>query len=147
VKTFALTAAAVALSAVLCAALCAATRSAAEHRDAFGRLPGAPEVVYLPAKYAACLRCHPRELPEEEDFNVETGFRDMVLGKNLHGLHVFRQPRGTNCTGCHVLDPRTDNVVFSPAAGVSLDAAGGRCAPTCHRPKTYRNAGRPPSRP
>lgn len=130
-----------------CASLCSASAPAGDHRAAFPRLPEAAEVVYLPARYAACLGCHPKDLVEEEDFNVNTNFRDTALGKNLHGLHVFRQPRGTNCTACHRLDGETEAIFFPPEAGVSFEEEGGSCAPACHRPKRYRNAGRPPSAP
>lgn len=116
------------------------------HAEAFGALPRPLEILYLPGKYAACLRCHPKELVEEEDFNVPTNFRDTVLGKNLHGLHVYRQPKGSNCTACHRLDPASGAVVLRPDAAVTLEDDGGRCAPACHRPKAYRNAGRPPGR-
>ena len=114
-----------------------------DHRDAFARLPGAPEVLYLPEKYSPCFGCHPgKPVIEEEDFNVETNFRDTVLGKNLHSLHVYRQPLGTNCTACHRVDADTGKTAFLTAVRLERSEKGGTCAPACHRPKEYRNAGR-----
>ena len=114
-----------------------------DHREAFSRLPASPEVLYLPAKYSACFGCHPaREVIAEEDFNVETNFRDTVLGKNLHSIHVYRQPQGTNCSACHRADDATGAPSFLPGIRLVMSEKGGRCAPACHRPKEYRNAGR-----
>lgn len=114
-----------------------------DHREPFSRLPASPEVLYLPAKYAACFGCHPaRTVIEEEDFNVETNFRDTVLGKNLHSIHVYRQPQGTNCSACHRADPETGVPGFRPEVRLTRSEAGGTCTPACHRPKGYRNAGR-----
>jgi mono/diheme cytochrome c family protein len=114
-----------------------------DHREAFSRLPASPEVLYLPAKYSACFGCHPaRKVIEEEDFNVETDFRDTVLGKNLHSIHVYRQPQGTNCSACHRADAATGAPSFLPGIRLAMSEKGGRCAPACHRLKEYRNAGR-----
>lgn len=114
-----------------------------DHRVAFSRLPASPEVLYLPEKYSACFGCHPaRKAIEEEDFNVETNFRDTVLGKNLHSIHVYRQPHGTNCSACHRADEATGAPSFLHGIRLTMSDKGGRCAPACHRPKEYRNAGR-----
>ena len=114
-----------------------------DHREAFSRLPASPEVLYLPAKYSACFGCHPaKTVIEEEDFNVETNFRDTVLGKNLHSIHVYRQPQGTNCSACHRVDPGTGRPGFLPEIRIAQSEKGGTCTPACHRPKEYRNAGR-----
>jgi len=114
-----------------------------DHREPFSRLPPSAEVLYLPAKYAACFECHPaRTVIEEEDFNVETDFRDTVLGKNLHSIHVYRQPQGTNCSACHRVDKDTGVPVFRPEVRLTRSEKGGTCTPACHRPKEYRNAGR-----
>ncbi len=116
---------------------------AVDHREAFSRLPASPEVLYLPAKYSACFGCHPaRKVIEDEDFNMETSFRDIVLGKNLHSIHVFRQPQGTNCSACHRADAATGAPTFLPGIRLDMSEKGGRCAPACHRSKEYRNAGR-----
>lgn len=115
---------------------------AGEHRGAFRGLPPGREILYLPEKYAACVPCHPRAVFEDEDFNVDTDFRDTGLGKNLHWMHVFRQPQGTNCTACHRLDEATGRLSYAPEAGITTNGKGGTCAPGCHRPKEYRNAGR-----
>jgi len=115
-----------------------------DHRESFRSLPAQAELLYLRERFGACFSCHPHELAEDEDFNVDTGFRDTGLGKNLHWMHLFRQPQGTNCTVCHRIDPDSGRLSFSVAAGVTRSAQGGSCAPSCHRPKEYRNAGRPP---
>jgi hypothetical protein len=113
-----------------------------DHRGPFSRLPPQEELLYLPEKFSACLECHPRAIFEEEDFNVGTGFRDTGLGKNLHWMHVFRQPQGTNCSACHRVDPGTAAPGFRPEVRLTPSPKGGTCAPACHRPKEYRNAGR-----
>lgn len=115
---------------------------APDHRTAFRGLPKAPEFTYLPGRYAACTSCHPRELIEEEDFNVDTNWRDVTLGKNLHGIHVYRQPSGVNCSVCHVLDEASGRIAYGPKVRVAPSEKGGSCTPACHRPKQYDNAGR-----
>ncbi|GAB4227757.1 MAG: hypothetical protein OHK0028_00810 [Deltaproteobacteria bacterium] len=112
-----------------------------DHRAAFSRLPPEPELLYLPERFAPCLSCHPKALAEDEDFNVDTRFRDTGLGKNLHWIHVFRQPQGTNCTACHRSDAAEGPVSFPPGIRIERTPQGGSCAPVCHRPKEYRNAG------
>jgi hypothetical protein len=113
-----------------------------DHRAAFSRLPAQEELLYLPEKFSPCNECHPRAVAEDEDFNVGTNFRDTGLGKNLHWMHVFRQPQGTNCSACHRVDPETGRPGFRPSVRLTLSSTGGTCAPACHRPKEYRNAGR-----
>ncbi len=119
---------------------------AVDHRDALRKLPGGREILYLPSTYAACIPCHPRPVFEDEDFNVDTDFRDTRLGKNLHWMHVFRQPQGTNCLSCHRAVEETGALGYPPAIRHQRRPDGGSCAPACHRPKEYRNAGRPPHR-
>ncbi len=113
-----------------------------DHRGPFSRLPAQEELLYLPEKFSGCLECHPRAVFEEEDFNAGTNFRDTGLGKNLHWMHVYRQPQGTNCTACHRVDPGTGAPGFRPGIRLTQSEKGGTCAPACHRPKEYRNAGR-----
>ena len=113
-----------------------------DHLAPFSRLPAQEELLYLPEKFAACMECHPRSVAEDEDFNVATNFRDTGLGKNLHWMHVSRQPKGTNCSACHRVDPGTGAPGFRPEIRLARTERGGTCAPSCHRPKGYRNAGR-----
>ena len=114
-----------------------------DHRGPFRGLPADIEILYLPARYAACIPCHPRPVFEDEDFNVDTYFRDTRLGKNLHWMHVFRQPQGTNCSACHRSDEGTGGLEYPPEIRIELRKDGGTCSPACHRKKEYRNAGRP----
>ena len=114
-----------------------------DHREPLRNLPEGQEVLYLPARYAACIPCHPRPVFEDEDFNVDTYFRDTRLGKNLHWMHVFRQPQGTNCSACHLADAATGRLSYPPEIRIELHKDGASCSPPCHRPKEYRNAGRP----
>ncbi|GAB4371129.1 MAG: hypothetical protein Kow00128_18750 [Deltaproteobacteria bacterium] len=100
-------------------------------------------MLYLRERFAACFSCHPPALAEDEDFNVETGFRDTGLGKNLHWMHLLRQPQGSTCSACHRVDPDSGRLLFSRETGVSRSDRGGSCTPSCHRPKEYENAGRP----
>ncbi len=115
---------------------------AVDHRDAFRHLPQGEFLTFLPEKYAACIPCHPRVVFEEEDFNVDTNWRDVTMGKNLHGLHVYRQPDGVNCGVCHAWDEATGKIVYGPKIKVTVTEKGGSCTPACHRPKKYNNAGR-----
>jgi hypothetical protein len=113
----------------------------AAHRTAWDHLPAEGFVLYMPQRYDACLGCHPKEMAEEEDFNVDTNWRDTTLGKNLHSLHVYRQPTGVNCSVCHVLD-KDDRVRYGDRVNLKMAEKGGSCTPACHRPKSYHNAGR-----
>jgi hypothetical protein len=113
-----------------------------DHREAFRQLPPDDFLTYLPEKYAACIPCHPRPVFEDEDFNVETNWRDTTMGKNLHGLHVYRQPDGVNCAVCHVWDEGAGKIAFGERIRVKVSQTGGSCTPACHRPKKYCNAGR-----
>jgi len=113
-----------------------------DHREAFSRLYPAGKLPYLPERFASCLGCHPKALAEDEDFNTDTRFRDTGLGKNLHWIHVFRQPKGTNCSACHRADTATGAPSFLPGIRLAMSEKGGRCSSACHRPKEYRNAGR-----
>lgn len=137
----------VVLAAVAAALLPApAAPDAFDHADAFRSLPAARELLYLPERYAACIPCHPRPVFEEEDFNVDTGFRDASRGKNLHWMHVLRQPQGTGCAACHAADAATGALSYRPEVGFAPSAAGGSCTPSCHRSKSYRNLRtRPPA--
>jgi hypothetical protein len=111
------------------------------HRTAWSHLPAEDFILYMPQKYDSCLGCHPKEMAEEEDFNVDTNWRDTTLGKNLHSLHVYRQPTGVNCSVCHVLD-KDDAVNYGDRVNLKMTEKGGACTPACHRPKSYHNAGR-----
>lgn len=136
-----------ALLAALLALLWAAPAApGVDHREPMKKLPEETELLYLPGKYAACIPCHPRPVFEDEDFNVDTYFRDTRLGKNLHWMHVFRQPQGTNCLACHRADERTGTLGYPAEIRHELRRDGGSCSPPCHRTKDYRNAGRPPRR-
>jgi hypothetical protein len=121
-----------------------AGKPAHDHRDAARHLPPEEFLTYLPERYAACIPCHPRPVFEEEDFNVDTNWRDTTLGKNLHGLHVYRQPDGVNCSVCHRWDEPSGKFAFSERIRVTVKESGGACTPSCHRPKKYDNAGRIP---
>lgn len=117
-----------------------------DHREPLRNLPAEREILYLPGRYAACIPCHPRTVFEDEDFNVDTDFRDTRLGKNLHWMHVFRQPQGTNCSACHRSDEKTGGLSYPPEIRIEMRKDGATCSPPCHRTKEYRNAGRPSRR-
>lgn len=132
----------IALSALALAAFADPADTASKHRDAFRHLPPGKFLIYLPEKYAACIPCHPRPVFEDEDFNVETNWRDTTMGKNLHGLHVYRQPDGVNCSVCHVWDETAGKFAWGKKIKVTVTEKGGSCTPACHHPKKYDNAGR-----
>lgn len=113
-----------------------------DHREAFSSLLPSGELLYMPERFSLCLGCHPKALTEDEDFNVDTRFRDTALGKNLHWVHIHRQPQGSNCSACHRVDVATGAPSYLPGIGLEVSEQGGRCAPACHRGKEYRNGGR-----
>lgn len=113
-----------------------------DHRNAFSRLLPDGELLYMPERFAPCLGCHPKALAEEEDFNANTLFRDMGLGKNLHWIHVFRQPKGTNCSACHQVDATTGVPSFLPGIRLEMSDKVNRCAP----PATVRRNTATPGR-
>jgi len=128
---------------VLLAAPFPAPAQPADHRESFRTLPAQTEMLYRRERFESCFSCHSPALAEEEDFNVDTGFRDTGLGKNLHWMHLLRQPQGSTCSACHRIDPDSGRLFFAGPAGVARSERGGSCTPSCHRPKEYRNAGRP----
>ncbi len=108
------------------------------HRVAFQALPQQEEVIFLESRYGACFFCHEPAMAHDENAGeTRTRFRDLIIGKNLHALHLQRQPRGTNCTGCHAAGEPA--VVFTGGVRLIRSRNGGSCQPSCHRPKKYRN--------
>lgn len=113
-----------------------------DHREAFSRLPPGEQLLYLPERFSACFSCHTKAIAEDEDFNADTRFRDTSLGKNLHWIHINRLPQGSNCSACHRVDAANGAMGHLPGIRLKMSERGGRCAPACHRPKEYGNAGR-----
>jgi len=107
-----------------------------------------PPEFYAPfsmERYALCFRCHIPDLVTSEHGTGLTGFRDG--DRNLHWLHVNRE-KGRTCRACHEVHASRnpfhirDSVPFGDR-GWALEInytqteTGGRCAPGCHKPRTY----------
>ncbi len=112
-----------------------------------------PATFYAPFNvddYELCFSCHSPDLVLGEDTARVTGFRDGQA--NLHYIHVKRPQRGRTCRTCH--DVHASDQPHHVAATVAFEGSdwampinfqrrddGGRCAPGCHEPKTYRRNG------
>lgn len=108
------------------------------HREAFSKLPSQEELIFIESKYEPCFGCHDLSMVYDENAqDAETAFRDFLIGKNLHHLHVQRQPKGANCTGCHQVGDR--GVMLTKNVALTRKDNGGSCQPSCHRAKTYLN--------
>jgi predicted CXXCH cytochrome family protein len=99
-------------------------------------------------KYALCFNCHEPEMVLEAKTASLTNFRDG--DKNLHFVHVNRDDKGRSCKTCHAIHgsdlPKhmASEVPFEgsnwamPIAFEKTADGGGKCAPGCHVPKTYK---------
>jgi len=106
-----------------------------------------PESFYAPYsedRYALCFQCHDAAAFASERTESDTGFRDG--DRNLHFLHVNRNPKGRSCRACH--DPHAtrgpkhvrESVPFGSweiPIRFRATETGGSCAPGCHRPYRY----------
>lgn len=99
---------------------------------------------YSGTSYGLCFSCHDRALVDSEPAGPQTGFRDG--GRNLHATHVKRGARGQSCGSCHATHASrfetmmADSVAFGQwqlPINFTKTAAGGSCAPGCHKPQTY----------
>lgn len=108
------------------------------HRNAFKKLPQSEELVFRDSSYGACFTCHDPSMAYDENAgDARTRFKDFLIGKNLHHLHLLRQPKGTNCTGCHAVGE--SEVTLTVEVALTRERNGGSCQPSCHRPKKYLN--------
>ncbi|MHC4082464.1 MAG: cytochrome c3 family protein, partial [Planctomycetota bacterium] len=105
-----------------------------------------PREFYRPfalETYDLCFQCHEETLVLDERTTTLTGFRNG--DKNLHYLHV-NQEKGRTCRACHEIHAGTkpkrikDFVPFGNwqyPVNFEMSEFGGRCAPGCHRPRSY----------
>jgi predicted CXXCH cytochrome family protein len=104
--------------------------------------------------YGLCFACHDRSLVMAESTDRATGFRDGT--RNLHFLHVNRDPDGRSCRSCHATHAGptgsliAESVQFGqwklPLNFITTDT-GGSCAPGCHQAATYTRPAVPPPPP
>ena len=125
------------------------------HESAFPKLLKAayPVKNYAEFKvenYALCFGCHDEKKILVKDATATTGFKDLAKKRNLHHLHVLREPSQyqRSCRFCH--DPHStgqehllrDKFPFgSSAVGLAYtpQVSGGSCAKTCHKEVGYVN--------
>lgn len=105
--------------------------------------PEAFYTVYEAPKYDLCFQCHDDAIMRNPETTTETDFRDG--SQNLHYLHVNRR-KGRTCRACHEVHAGTQPRHIRPETpfgkwdipmNFEKTAAGGSCAPGCHKPFTY----------
>lgn len=117
--------------------------------DYFRMLRGSyPATLYVPYKdgiYAACLKCHNKNMLGSAETTTDTGFRN---GKrNLHFVHVANGQKGRTCRICHephaaneVKLIRKEGVKFGDwilPLNFKITPTGGSCEPGCHKAFKY----------
>lgn len=106
-----------------------------------------PERFYAPFKareYGLCFSCHEVAMVTSRRTRSETGFRNG--SKNLHFLHVNRNPRGRSCRACHEIHA-ADNPLqvrnsvpfgsWTMPINFTQHETGGSCLPGCHQMREY----------
>lgn len=108
-----------------------------------------PEEFYSPYKtenYALCFECHNKTIALDPKTTKLTDFRDG--DRNLHFVHVNKDPKGRSCRSCHQVHATNQpkhirkSVPFGsmnwelPVNYTKLED-GGRCEVGCHAPKEY----------
>ncbi len=106
-----------------------------------------PATFYQPfdlKSYSLCFECHDKQLVLTPDAGGLTGFRNG--DKNLHYLHVNKDPRGRSCRACHSVHASTlalhlrETVPYGKwelPINYKQTNTGGSCSPGCHQPKAY----------
>lgn len=111
-----------------------------------------PETFYAgfsARTYALCFSCHERALVTVKSTRKETGFRDG--DRNLHYVHVNKEEKGRTCRACHEVHASDDPLQVRESVpfgrwllpiNFEKSESGGRCAPGCHRTRSYDRNGR-----
>jgi predicted CXXCH cytochrome family protein len=95
-------------------------------------------------RYELCFSCHDQQLVELPQTRGLTGFRNGE--RNLHFLHVNKDPRGRNCRACHNTHASNNELHLAESVpfgqwempiNFSRTETGGSCAPGCHKPYDY----------
>jgi len=102
---------------------------------------------YSTDKYALCFDCHNKDMAIEEFTTTLTGFRNG--DKNLHFVHVNKNPKGRTCRACHEVHAGKqqkhirEKVPFGklsyPIRYTKTDS-GGSCVVGCHVERGYDRA-------
>lgn len=100
--------------------------------------------TYSDEAYGLCFGCHDRASVMGTAGGGPTGFRNGE--RNLHAVHVGKQPQGRSCRACHTVHASRNEVMIAdtvtfgqwnlPLNFTKLET-GGSCAPGCHKPETY----------
>ncbi|MBI5117521.1 cytochrome C [Candidatus Poribacteria bacterium] len=101
--------------------------------------------AYATEKYAICFDCHNKNIALEELTTTLTNFRNG--NRNLHFLHVNKDPKGRSCKACHEVHAGNqakhirEEVPFGSMWSYPINytklETGGRCLVGCHKPKEY----------
>ena len=106
-----------------------------------------PQEFYAPYstdKYGLCFTCHNKDLAIDEFTTTLTGFRNG--DKNLHFVHVNKNPKGRTCRACHEVhagkQPKhiREKVPFGKLSypiRYTKTATGGSCVVGCHVERGY----------
>lgn len=105
--------------------------------------------------YALCFTCHDQKLVLSSMTETETRFRDGT--RNLHAVHVNKDPQGRTCRACHDVHVSKTPALIAESVpfgqwriplNFTQSATGGSCAPGCHKPARYdRGPARPGVKP
>jgi predicted CXXCH cytochrome family protein len=100
--------------------------------------------AYSQDKYGLCFTCHNKDIAEEEYTTTLTGFRNG--DKNLHYVHVNKNPKGRTCRACHEVHAGRqakhirERVPFGKLSypiHYTKTANGGSCVVGCHVQRGY----------
>lgn len=108
-----------------------------------------PRAFYTPFsvdQYQLCFSCHTKDLVLTEETEHLTAFREGT--KNMHFLHVNRDPKGRSCKSCHAIHGSNqpnhiaqkvqfDGSDWAMEINYAPTATGGSCQPGCHSKRDY----------
>lgn len=128
---------------------CHAPHAGVDSRLLVAAYPEGPYAPYSRQVYALCLKCHQVAAFEAEQATRETGFRHGT--RNLHYVHVHRDPKGRTCLLCHEVHASDQvkhirqNAPFGQwnlPIGFQPQGNGGTCAAGCHKVLSYDRSGK-----
>ena len=114
------------------------------YRILMGTFPKDFYTAYSTDKYGLCFTCHNKDLAIDEFTTTLTNFRNG--DKNLHFVHVNKNPKGRTCRACHEVhagkQPKhiRERVPFGKLSypiRYTKTATGGSCVVGCHVPRGY----------
>lgn len=108
-----------------------------------------PDEFYIPystENYAICFDCHNKDIALDQKTLTLTDFRDD--DRNLHFLHVNKDPKGRSCKACHQVHASSQQkhirtsvpygkIKWELPVTFTKFEDGGKCVVGCHSPKEY----------